>query len=165
MVEGGDIDWSTHDDNMDNLIGTVFSFDDAVKTTIDWIGKNGGWQKNVLVVTADHDHYLTINDSFPELLKANGPEALTYKKHTPGEAGHFFGSEPDVKYGWGTHTNRMVPVYYQGDRFNLGKYIGQSVDFVDNPPGGTKKTYKIPGVPTAVDQQHIYKAMLEALTS
>jgi alkaline phosphatase len=165
MVEGGDIDWSTHDDNMDNLIGTMFSFDDAVKTTIDWIGKNGGWQKNILVITADHDHYLTLNDDFPALLKANGPEALTYAKHTPKDAGHFFGSEPDVKYGWGSHTNRMVPVYYQGDRFNLGKYLGQSVEYVDNPPGGTKRTYQIPGVAGAVDQSHIYKAMLEALTS
>ncbi len=165
MVEGGDVDWSTHDDNMDNLIGTMFSFDDAVKTTIDWIGKNGGWKKNVLIVTADHDHYLTINDNFPDLLKANGAEALTYAKHTPKEAGHFFGSEPAVKYGWGTHSNRMVPVYYQGDKFNLGKYVGQTVEYVDSPPGGSRKVYQIPGVPTAVDQSHIYKAMLEALTS
>lgn len=163
MVEGGDVDWSLHDDNMDNLIGTMFSFDDAVQTTIDWIEKNGGWKKNVLIVTADHDHYLTLNDNFPQLLKANGAEALTYARHTPKEAGHFFGSEPNVKYGWGNHSNRMVPVYYQGDKFKLSKYIGKPVEFVDNPPGGVSKVYKIPGVPTAVDQSHLYKAMLEAL--
>ena len=86
-----------------------------------------------------------------------------FPNHTPKEAGHFFGSEPDVKYGWGSHTNRMVPVYYQGDKFKLSKYIGKPVEFVDNPPGGVSKSYKIPGVPTAVDQTHIYKAMLEAL--
>ena len=163
MVEGGDVDWSLHDDNMDNLIGTMISFDNAVQTTIDWIDHNGGWKKNVLIVTADHDHYLTLNGNFRKLLKANGAEALTYAKHTPKEAGHFFGSEPEVKYGWGSHTNRMVPVYYQGDKFKLSKYIGKPVEFVDNPPGGVSKSYKIPGVPTAVDQSHIYKAMLEAL--
>ncbi len=163
MVEGGDVDWSLHDDNMDNLIGTMISFDNAVQTTIDWIENNGGWKKNVLIVTADHDHYLTLNGNFRKLLKANGAEALTYAKHTPKEAGHFFGSEPDVKYGWGSHTNRMVPVYYQGDKFKLSKYIGKPVEFVDNPPGGVSKSYKIPGVPTAVDQSHIHKAMLEAL--
>jgi len=163
MVEGGDVDWALHDDNMDNLIGTMFSFDDAVKTTIDWINKNGGWKKNVLIVTADHDHYLTLNDNFPGLLASNGAEALTYAKHTPNEAGHFFGSEPGVKYGWGSHSNRLVPVYYQGDKLNLSKYIGKPVEFVDSPPGGVSKTYEIPGVPTAVDQAHIYKAMLQAL--
>ena len=163
MVEGGDVDWSLHDDNMDNLIGTMISFDNAVQTTIDWIENNGGWKKNVLIVTADHDHYLTLNGNFRKLLKANGAEALTYAKHTPKEAGHFFGSEPNVKYGWGSHSNRMVPVYYQGDKFKLSKYIGKPVEFVDNPPGGVSKSYKIPGVPTAVDQSHLYKAMLEAL--
>ncbi len=164
MVEGGDVDWSLHDDNMDNLIGTMFSFDDAVKTTINWINNNGGWKKNVLIVTADHDHYLTLNNNFPELLGSNGAEALTYAKHTPSEAGHFFGSEPGVKYGWGNHSNRMVPVYYQGDSLELSKYIGKPVEFVDSPSGGgVTKVYSIPGVPTAVDQSHIYKAMLKAL--
>jgi alkaline phosphatase len=163
MVEGGDIDWAIHDDNMDNMIGNTIAFDNAVKTTIDWIGKNGGWDKNVLIVTADHDHYVTLNENFPKLLAANGAEALTYTKNTPAEAGHFFGSEPTVKYGWGTHSNRMVPVYYQGKKFNLAKYVGQTVDYVDAPPSGTRKTYQLPGVKDAVDQSHIYKAMLNAL--
>jgi alkaline phosphatase len=165
MVEGGDIDWSLHDDNMDNLIGTVYSFDNAVKTVVDWVGQNGGWRKNVLIVTADHDHYLTLNDNFPKLLNQAGAEALTYAQHNPAEAGHFFGSEPTVKYGWGSHTNRMVPVYYQGDRLPLANYIGKPVDYVDAPPNGPKQRYQIPGVPNAVDQSHIYKAMIEALTA
>jgi alkaline phosphatase len=163
MVEGGDIDWSLHDDNMDNLIGTMNAFDDSVQTVINWVGQNGGWSKNVLIVTADHDHYLTLGDKFPELLRANGAEALTYAKHTPAEAGHFFGSEPAVKYGWGTHTNRMVPVYYQGDAFKLADFVGKPVDYVDAPVGGAKRTFQIAGVPGAIDQQHIYKAMMAAL--
>jgi alkaline phosphatase len=163
MVEGGDIDWSLHDDNMDNVIGTMYSFDDSVKTVIDWVGKNGGWSKNVLIITADHDHYLTLGDKFPELLKANGAQDLTYAKHTPAEAGHYFGSEPTVKYGWGTHTNRLVPVYYQGDALKLADFVGKPVEYVDAPAGGTKRTFQIPGVPGAVDQQHIYKAMMAAL--
>ncbi|RKG84629.1 alkaline phosphatase, partial [Corallococcus sp. CA053C] len=57
MIEGGDIDWSAHDNNLDNLIGTMNDFDRAVQTVIGWIGSHGGWQKNVLIVTADHDHY------------------------------------------------------------------------------------------------------------
>lgn len=165
MIEGGDIDWASHDDNLDNLIGTMRSFDSAVKEVIDWIGNNGGWKKNVLIVTADHDHYLTLNDNFPQLLAANGAKDLTFNKHTPETSGHFWGSDPNVKYGWGNHTNRLVPVYFQGGPLKLLRYAGRDVEFIDNPPGGTAKRYSIPGVPGAVDQTHIYQAMLDALKS
>jgi alkaline phosphatase len=156
IVEGGDIDWAAHDNNMDNLIGTMNSFDKAVQTTIDWIGKNGGWTKNLLIVTADHDHYLTLNDNFPELLKAQGADTLTFTNHTPANAGHFWGSDPNVKYGWGSHTNRMVPVYYQGGTSTLTQFIGK---------GFKSYGFDVPGVPGAVDQVHIYQVMLNALTA
>ena len=154
MVEGGDIDWAAHDNNMDNLIGTMNDFDQAVQDVIDWINKNGGWQKNLLIVTADHDHYLTLNDNFPQLLAQKGAEALT-DEDNPTSAGHFWGSDPNVKYGWGNHTNRMVPVYYQGGTSTLSRYIGKGY-----------KAYglDVPGVLGAVDQTHIFQAMKDAIT-
>ena len=165
MVEGGDIDWASHDDNMDNLIGTVKDFDKAVGTTINWINKNGGWKKNLLIVTADHDHYLTLNPNFPELLARFGAENLTYNKHKPEEAGHFWGSDSNIKYGWGSHSNHMVPVYYQGATADFNKYIGKNLTFIDNPPGGAAKTYSIPGVKGAIDETHIYQMMLETINA
>lgn len=165
MIEGGDIDWGAHDNNLDNLVGTMRSFDTAVSEVVSWIGKNGGWKKNVLIVTADHDHYLTLNDNYAQLVQSNGAKDLTYNKHMPATAGHFWGSAPTIKYGWGNHTNRMVPVYFQGGALKLADYVGRDVDFVDSPPGGTSKRYKIPGVPNAIDQSHIYQAMLDALKS
>jgi alkaline phosphatase len=165
MVEGGDIDWAAHDNNMDSLIGNMLAFDEAVGEVMDWVRGHGGWKKNVLIVTADHDHYLTLNNDFAKLLKKDGAAALTYDQHTPATAGHFWGSDPTIKYGWGNHSNRPVPVYYRGEAFPLANYIGAPVEFIDNPPGGTKKVYSIPGVPGAVDQSHIYKAMIEALQS
>ena len=33
-----------------------------------WIDNNGGYEKNVLYVTADHDHYLTLLPHFPEVV-------------------------------------------------------------------------------------------------
>jgi alkaline phosphatase len=164
MVEGGDIDWACHDDNMDNLIGTVKDFDQAVGTTINWINQNGGWEKNVLIVTADHDHYLNLNPDFPQLLTRFGAEDLTYKQHQGASAGHFWGADAKTKYGWGSHSNHLVPVYYQGAAINLEKYQGQNITFVDHPPGGAAKTVSIPGVVGAVDQSHIYQAMYTAIT-
>ena len=165
MIEGGDVDWAAHDNNLDNLIGTMRSFDTAVSEVVKWIGQNGGWKKNVLIVTADHDHYLTLNDNYAQLVQSKGAKDLTYNQHTPATAGHFWGSDPAIKYGWGNHSSRMVPVYFQGGALRLADFVGRDVDFVDSPPGGTPKRYKIPGVPRAVDQSHIHQAMLDALRS
>ena len=165
MIEGGDVDWAAHDNNLDNLVGTMRSFDKAVSEVINWVGQNGGWKKNVLIVTADHDHYLTLNENYAQLVQSNGAADLTYNKHTPATAGHFWGSDPAIKYGWGNHSNRMVPVYFQGGALKLADYVGRDVDYVDSPPSGTTKRYKIPGVPSAIDQSHIYQAMLDALKS
>lgn len=66
MVESGDVDWANHDNNIDNSIGAVLSGDAAVKTITDWVEKNSNWNESVLIVTADHGHYLVLEK--PELL-------------------------------------------------------------------------------------------------
>ncbi|BDA73890.1 hypothetical protein CAL7716_080560 [Calothrix sp. PCC 7716] len=155
MVEAGDIDWSAHDNNMDNLIGTMLDFDKTVTSTINWIENNGGWEENLLIVTADHDHYLTLNPDFPGLVQSLGGQALT-DLDTPEEVGHYWGSDPNVKYGWGNHSNRPVPVYYQGAGADvLTNYIGA---------GYESYGYQVPGNPGLVDQSQIYKTMYAAVT-
>ncbi len=156
MVEGGDIDWGIHDNNIDNVIGTVLDFDKAVGAAMKWIERNGGWRKNVLIVTADHDHYLTLYPNFPGLLRTEGTKQLTYGSETDSASvGHSFGSIPEDKYGWGNHTRRPVPVYYQGRPFKLDKYVGK---------GYKAYGFDIPGISGGVDEVHIYKAMYEAIT-
>jgi alkaline phosphatase len=66
MVEAGDVDWANHDDNIDNSIGAVNSGDLAVKTITDWVEKHSNWRESLLIVTADHGHYLILDR--PELL-------------------------------------------------------------------------------------------------
>ncbi len=168
MVEGGDIDWAAHDNNMDNLIGTVQDFDRAVGTVMQWIEKHGGWQQNQLIVTADHDHYLTLKADFPAQLRRHGAKGLTAINDSAG-AGHYWGAEPVArpdsqgktvaetgKYGWGNHTNRPVPVYYQGFAAGvLDKSIGR---------GFKSYGFDIPGIPGLIDQVHIYQSQLAAVT-
>lgn len=150
MVEGGDIDWSAHDNNLDNLIGSMNSFDAAIESTISWINENGGFEENLLIVTADHDHYLTLTDNFPQLLREQGAAALTDNDNAA-EVGHYWGADPAVKYGWGTHTSVPVPVYYQGSGSEvLDGLIGQ---------GYNAYGYDIPGLPNHIDNTHIYEAM------
>jgi alkaline phosphatase len=158
MVEGGDIDWSAHDNNIDNLIGTTLDFDKSVGSVIDWIGKNGGWAENQIIVTADHDHYLTLNGDFPTLVRnnaANGISALT-DLDTSAAAGNYWGSDPNDKYGWGNHSNRPVPVYYQGaGSEQLAASIGKGYEAY-----GTQ----VQGVPGLIDQVHIAQTMFNSVT-
>ena len=67
LVEAGDVDWAAHDANIDNTIGAVLSGDEAVKVVTDWVEANSDWNESLLIVTADHGHYMVIVD----------PEGLT----------------------------------------------------------------------------------------
>ena len=60
MVEPGDVDWANHDANLDNAIGAVLEGDDAVRVVTDWIESHGGWSEALLIVTADHAHYVVL---------------------------------------------------------------------------------------------------------
>lgn len=66
MVEAGDVDWANHDDNLDNSIGAVNSGDRAFQTIVDWVETNSDWAESLVIVTADHGHYLFLDR--PELL-------------------------------------------------------------------------------------------------
>lgn len=66
LVEAGDVDWANHDNNLDNSIGAVKSGDDAFKVITDWVEKNSNWDETVVILTADHGHYLHIDQ--PEAL-------------------------------------------------------------------------------------------------
>ena len=76
MVESGDVDWANHDDNLDNSIGAVNSGDAAVKAITDWVEANSNWEETVMIVTADHGHYLVIDraeDLIPPERDVDGP--------------------------------------------------------------------------------------------
>ncbi len=176
MIEGGDIDWAAHDNNLDNMLGTTMDFADSVEIVKDWVEDNGGWEDNLLIVTADHDHYFTLTEDFPELLATKGAEALTTAVDEDGNpitetgeegelvkvdnedvaaSGHYWGSDPNEKYGWGTHTTRPVPVYYQGDGSEvLTEFAGEGFEAYGE---------QVPGIEGFVDQVHIAKTMAAAL--
>jgi alkaline phosphatase len=167
MIEGGDIDWAAHDNNIDNLIGATLDFDKAVGSVVSWINAHGGWEQNELIVTADHDHYLTLSDNFPKLLREQGAEKLT-EIDTSVEAGHYWGSNPVVakdaagkeltetgKYGWGNHSNRPVPVYFQGaDTQVINDSVGK---------GYLNYGFQVPGVAGLVDQTALYQAQAQGV--
>lgn len=72
MVEAGDVDFAKHDDNIDNMIGAIYSGDKAVETIARWVEKYSNWDESVMIVTADHGHSLYVTD--PEALARMGRE-------------------------------------------------------------------------------------------
>jgi len=62
FVEAGDVDFALHKNNLDNAVGAVYSGDDAVKAVIEWVESHSNWDDSVLIVTADHGHYLVLDD-------------------------------------------------------------------------------------------------------
>jgi alkaline phosphatase len=53
---------------MDDMLGAMLDMDDSVQEIMTWIDNHGGYEKNALYVTADHDHFLTLKPNFPEVL-------------------------------------------------------------------------------------------------
>lgn len=80
MVEAGDVDWANHQNNLDASIGAVLSGDDAFKATTDWIEKNVGWENAVVLLTADHGHYLVLDDPTALLAPKDADKATTAAK-------------------------------------------------------------------------------------
>jgi hypothetical protein len=193
MYEQGDIDWAAHANHMDDMLGAMFDIDDSVKEILSWIKANGGWEKNALYVTADHDHYLTLLPQFPEAL-ANFIIAGESHKITPrnnsnvnpqdvavaakrqndtskpqishirdfttwteqdiAEVGHFWGARGSGGNGWGSHSTRPVPLYYEGDNGCVEALMGKDYQVVGRV---------VKGVPEKIDQVHLHACMLKSL--
>ncbi|HAZ64907.1 MAG TPA: hypothetical protein DCZ72_15040 [Armatimonadetes bacterium] len=101
MIEGGAVDWASHANQTERTAEEQIEFDEAVDAVIAWIEANGGWEKNLLVVTADHETgYLTAPGDTPDnrIPLAEVP------------AGQF----PEVAWHSGGHTNALVPFWVRG---------------------------------------------------
>ena len=194
MVEVGDIDWAAHADNMDLMLGTLHDMDDVVTTVTTWVAQNGGWENNQVMVTADHDHYLTLLPNFPQeiaesILASKASTVAAPNEATTGvntgydttltptltngstaewkagdaeKVGHFWGTEGKLKDGttglgdlWTTHTQRPVPIYFQGaDSALIDQFVSTGIEAY-----GTV----INGVPGMIDQAHVAFAMEASL--
>ena len=62
FIEAGDVDFALHSNNLDNAVGAVYSGEDAIKAVIEWVETHSNWNDSAMIVTADHGHYLNINN-------------------------------------------------------------------------------------------------------
>lgn len=107
MVEGGQIDGASHDNDFDNTLSETYAFDDAVLEALEFASMR---DDTLVIVTADHET--------GGLLLIGGYE--------PGDA-------PQYKWASGSHTESMVPVYAFGpgavkvmsfmDNTDIGRFL------------------------------------------
>jgi alkaline phosphatase len=66
FVEAGDVDFGLHSNNLDTTLGAIYSGEEAMHAIVDWVEKHSNWDDSLLIVTADHGHYLVVDE--PEAL-------------------------------------------------------------------------------------------------
>ncbi|HHQ4802112.1 alkaline phosphatase [Aeromonas veronii] len=97
MVEGGRIDHALHGTNAKRSLTDAVALDEAVKTALDKVDLNN----TLIVVTADHDHTMTING-----YSAKGNPVLDLVKNGDGSTQNDVDGKPFTTLVFGNGPNR-----------------------------------------------------------
>lgn len=100
MIEGGAIDWASHDTQKGRLIEEQVAFDQTVDSVIHWIEQNSSWQQTLLIIVADHETGL--------LTGPPGDSRWT----EPINRGR--GRLPTMRWNRHGHSNQLVPLFAKG---------------------------------------------------
>jgi len=155
LIEGGTIDHASHANNMDEMIGEVIGFNEAIQAVEDWVNdpnNDSNWENTLVIITADHETgYLTASPgAFPdkhlgEITDRTIPlekQISSTKRRASWEDKNLnneIDADETVYWAWnsGGHTNSLVPLYVKGvrseqlDQFNRG-YDPVRGNYIDN---------------------------------
>ena len=99
MVEGGAIDWASHDGQTARVIEETQDFNASVEAVVEWVETNSSWAETMVVVTADHE---------TGYLGGPGEEpAWTLMTASAGR-------QPGVGWSHDQHTNQLAPLFVRG---------------------------------------------------
>jgi len=119
MIEGGAIDWACHNGMKDRLIEEVKSFSETVETVVQWVEQNGGWEENLVIITADHETgYLTdisMNESVYNADSLKNFHILDVKNEGKNTINRMqFLQVHRLKSYVYNHTNQLVKLFVKG---------------------------------------------------
>jgi alkaline phosphatase len=140
MFEQGDIDWSNHANNFENMIGGVWDLEQAVAAAEDFVDTAEGvdWNNTLVVVTSDHSNsYLRLHSwlGAGDLPRQFGAD---YAWDYP---------DGEVSYQTTNHTSELVTLWARGQGAELfEQYAGEW--YTDT---------------MIVDNTRIYNVMLDAV--
>ncbi len=106
MIEGGAIDWASHDNQYGRMIEEEIGFNQAVAAVVKWVEENSSWDETLVIVTADHETgYLT------GLNSGTGDDGKPIW-HPIANRGQ--GITPGLQWNSDGHTNSLVPFFAKG---------------------------------------------------
>jgi alkaline phosphatase len=115
MVEGGAIDWASHDNISNRMIEEQVDFNNSIRAAVEWIEKYSSWEETLVIVTADHECGYLTGPSHPAIV--NSPVKNNGK-----------GKLPNMKWNSTSHTNQLVPFYAKGPGANLFEIYADEFD-------------------------------------
>lgn len=101
MVEGGAIDWASHDNHTARMIEEQMDFNNSIAAAVNWVETHSSWDETLIIVTSDHECGYLTGPGDPEPLY---PEVVNNGK----------GQLPGTQWHYGSHTNHLVPFYAKG---------------------------------------------------
>lgn len=107
LVEGGAVDWASHDNQPGRLVEEVVGFAAAVDAVLAWVAANGGWERNLLVVTADHETGDIGGPAPADGVEPGCPASLPLEPRGRGVL-------PGFRFHKRSHTNALVPLLAAG---------------------------------------------------
>lgn len=127
MIEGGAIDWASHDNHSSRMLEEQLDFDRTVAAVVRWVETLSNWDETLLIVTGDHETgYLTGPASDPDWqpLVNRGRNQL-----------------PGMEWHHDYHTNSLIPLFAKGQGAEglLSMVEGQDPvrgPYVDNTAAG-----------------------------
>jgi alkaline phosphatase len=120
MVEGGAVDWASHDNHSGRMIEEQIDFNKSVEAAIEWVETYSSWDETLIIVTSDHEcGYLT----------GPGEPDPIYPTVTNNGAGNL----PGMEWHSGSHTNVLVPFFAKGPGAQYFKLMARENDPVYGP--------------------------------
>ncbi|MCK4835678.1 MAG: alkaline phosphatase [Candidatus Aminicenantes bacterium] len=111
LVEGSQIDWANHANNLEYQISEILEFDRAVKVVLDWVNQKKPRKENTLIII--------VSDHGCGGFAIKGPMGKTLTQ--PGQI---------VNEGWiwGSHTGEDTIIWSQGP---YSRHLGKAIDNTD----------------------------------
>ncbi len=120
MVEGGAVDWASHDNHLGRTIEEQIDFNNSVEAAVRWVENHSSWDETLIIVTSDHECGYLTGPLHPE--QVNDPVVNRGR-----------GSLPEAHWHFGSHTNMLVPFYAKGAGMELFKHYANETDPVLGP--------------------------------
>jgi alkaline phosphatase len=133
LIEGGAPDKAAHSNNMDQLVGEIIDFNQAIESAIDWIedpNNTSNWQNTLVIVTSDHETgYLTATPGqFPNepIIEVSNRTLSLEKKYLPEnqyraswedtDGDNYIDLNEPVYWAWNStgHTNSLIRLFVKG---------------------------------------------------